>query len=211
LGDAVIINVDDSETRCRSISVVELTAAVNIQSTTIYQDRMDEIVFSSLAAEAADMFPCNPLGREPAVIRRDAYGAGDFGADRTRTQTDGTKIRYKHKGVDYSVLPAASIYAPISGTVRVGNCYRGNNFFKLVEILGVIYCCRILYVEPFLQVKNGATVKRGDLIGAAQAISKKYDGMHDHIHFEVAVLKDMTLGNEDIHINPDIFAPAWKL
>ena len=54
---------------------------------------------------------------------KDPTGNGWYGAKRG--------LR-KHKGVDYLCRPLESIYACISGKVRVGNVYVGISKFKLI-------------------------------------------------------------------------------
>lgn len=103
---------------------------------------------------------------------RDFTGNGWYGASR------GTR---KHKGVDYICDPGNPIHACISGKVRIGNVYITTSKFKLVEITGVIYRVKEMYVTPC--VKNGDYVTAGQIIGYSQNISLYHgNGMKNHCH-----------------------------
>lgn len=122
--------------------------------------------------------PTKPLFK----MRNDTRGDGHFGASRGRRV---------HNGLDLVVSPGSAVYSPIEGVV-VRRAYpygeRGRN--KKWE--GIVidgkgryegYEVKIFYIIPFM---IGHYVEAEDIIGKAQAISKKYSpDMIDHVHVEV--------------------------
>lgn len=108
----------------------------------------------------------------------DAWGSGDFGASRNG---------HHHQGLDLKVYGGMPIRAPFSGKIRVGYPYNDTAFYKLVEISDNIRKVKIMYVKPNLS--NGDRVKKGDIIGYAQEINKRYSSsMINHIHVEYRIL-----------------------
>jgi murein DD-endopeptidase MepM/ murein hydrolase activator NlpD len=114
-----------------------------------------------------------------ATIRNDGQGKGHFGASR------GSRV---HNGLDLLVKENQVIMSPIDGYVkRMAFPYDDDHRWQGVEIIGsgqhAQYAVKIFYFIPY---KIGWTVKAGQHIGKAQAISKKYSpAMKDHIHIEV--------------------------
>lgn len=114
---------------------------------------------------------------ECTVLRdEDLTGNGWYGAKRGKR---------KHEGVDYVVTPGEDIFAITSGTIRIGNVYRGSKQMKLIEITGPEYRVKQMYVNP--TVKNGDTVEAGQKIGTAQDVSKYHnsENMKPHVHISV--------------------------
>jgi murein DD-endopeptidase MepM/ murein hydrolase activator NlpD len=123
----------------------------------------------------------------------DAYGSGQFGAER-----DGGKR--KHHGVDYVATPGDWVEAPIAGVVtKYGYAYRKDSELRYVEIknaeTGMI--AKVLYVDA--TVADGSTVAAGEIIGTAQDLAERYPGgITNHVHVELinrqgAILDPATL------------------
>lgn len=94
----------------------------------------------------------NPTGL--GVCGCDPQGCGGFDASRVLYGQNIT-----HGGTDYTVVPGQDVVAVSSGTVRIGNVYRGNPEFKLVQILrsdGIVV--KQMYISP--SVVAGQTVTR---------------------------------------------------
>ncbi len=103
---------------------------------------------------------------------KDPTGNGWYGAKRG--------IR-KHKGVDYISNVGDPVYACITGRVRIGNVYKTTREFKLIEISGVEYRVKQMYVTPL--VNNKDIVREGEIIGYSQNISEYHGGkMKNHVH-----------------------------
>ncbi len=122
----------------------------------------------------------SPTGRLK-VRGQDEYGAGAYGAPRTR---NGKKR--KHPGVDLVIKPWKNIIAPGIGWVeRIGICYANDlRYHKMVLWLDE-YELRVnlLYVWPRL-LQTG-DFHRGDVIGIAEDLGARYPNIINHLHFEV--------------------------
>lgn len=116
----------------------------------------------------------NPTGR---TIRMDSKGSGKFNAPRGSGR--------KHDGIDLVVKPGQAILAPIDGIIsRRVTAYPNENYFG-VEIEGRRIIIMLLYLRPLKGI-IGSHVQKGDIIGNAQDISRRYnEGMTPHIHFRV--------------------------
>lgn len=112
------------------------------------------------------------------VMRRDALGNGAFGA-RRRAHT--------HQGLDLVARRGEPVYSPVDGTfVRRGKPYANDDRFSLVVLNGEGLEVKLMYVAPKDGLRPGDPVKRGEVIGTAQAVSDKYgDDMTDHVHVEL--------------------------
>jgi peptidoglycan LD-endopeptidase LytH len=114
----------------------------------------------------------------PARMRNDRAGLGHFGAPR------GGRL---HKGLDIIAAPGAVVRAPVDGVVtKVGFAYPGTWAFTYVEILhGGGDRVRVFYCGA-LPGLVGRSVRRGDVIGAAQNIAAHHGGgMVNHVHLEL--------------------------
>jgi murein DD-endopeptidase MepM/ murein hydrolase activator NlpD len=125
----------------------------------------------------------------PSVIRNDSGGDGHFGTSRNRDTGKGT-----HEGVDISAKLNQKVYAPIDGKiVRIAKPYADDSRFSGLLMEGLNgEEIKIFYINP---LKVGENINRGELIGTAQSISKKYNTVTDHIHVEYrqdGVLTDPT-------------------
>ncbi len=105
----------------------------------------------------------------------DVHGSGSFGAPRgSRT----------HKGDDYACPVGSSILAPINGKVtKIGYPYGDDLSFRYVEITVSELRYRVFYVEPIVEV--GDIVTRQDVIGHSQKLGDRYNGITEHVHFEI--------------------------
>ena len=127
------------------------------------------------------MFP-NRTGE----IRNDPGGMGFYGAPRKKI-VNGQLVRYKHKGTDYAVKPGDKVYMPLTGVIsRYAKPYVSGDYsgIELIARRGVF---NMFYMELFSELL-GKMVIQGTPIGIAQDISKKYDKVTPHIHFEVVSL-----------------------
>lgn len=108
---------------------------------------------------------------------QDGQGYGYYGASRS----GGTRT---HNGIDFVCRPGEAVYSPITGTVeRYANPYATDVRFGGILISGDGISVKLFYLSPTVPV--GTTVRRGQQIGVAQQISKKYPGITEHIHVEV--------------------------
>ncbi len=114
------------------------------------------------------------------VRGRDVYGRGSFGASR-----DGGRRR--HHGADFAAEPGADVLAPIAGEVTlVGAAYERTSGYNFVEIRDprLQLSARVFYVAPGVHV--GQSVAAGEVIGAAQDLSRRYPrGITNHVHVEL--------------------------
>ena len=122
----------------------------------------------------------NPTGKVTRTT--DAYGCGAFGADRDAGER-------RHEGVDYDSTPGQRVKAPISGFVtRIGYAYADDHLLQFVEITNpaLRYETRAFYVVPV--VHEGQPVRLGQTIGYALSLQKRYPGITNHVHLEIARL-----------------------
>lgn len=120
----------------------------------------------------------NPTGHAPRG--HDAFGDGWFHAAR-----DGGAR--EHEGVDYDARAGQAVVAPISGYVsRIGYAYPDNTALRYVEIENPALHveARVFYVDPSVEV--GQSVALGRPIGRAHTLQRRYPGITDHIHLEIA-------------------------
>jgi hypothetical protein len=129
----------------------------------------------------------NPTGL--GVRGCDQQGCGGF---------DATRVLYgqniSHGGTDYTAIPGQNVFAVSSGVVRIGNVYRNDPAFKLVQILradGAIV--KQMYISP--SVVNGQIVSMGQAIGTAQRLP--YANITQHIHVDIIINR--------VKVNPESF------
>lgn len=121
-------------------------------------------------------------------LRSDTQGAGHYGAPRGNRQ---------HQGVDVKVTEGEPVYAPMDGVItRVAYPYVGDYVYQglVLEGSGPFDGLQIkmFYVQP-IKTLIGQAVERGQIIGYAQSISKKYSPeMTDHVHAELRVEGQLT-------------------
>lgn len=129
-------------------------------------------------------------------IRSDSYGSGEYLAKR------GTRA---HEGIDFHCYqPGLSWFSDVVGVVdRLGFPYSRHSSkaeYRLIEIkIDALTKVKYMYIDPV--VKPGDFIKRGQLLGKVQNLSKRYPAddkhptpMSDHVHFEVII--------EGVHVDP---------
>ena len=105
----------------------------------------------------------------------DGHGCGHFGASR------GSR---KHNGIDLLCKPRTLVYSPIAGTVtKVGYPYGDDLSYRYVEISDRGYAFRVFYVSPM--VEKGQKVSKNTIIGEAQDLDARYQGISNHVHLEI--------------------------
>lgn len=123
-----------------------------------------------------------PIVQPYQKMRNDDRGDGYFGASRGRR---------RHNGLDIITTEGSAVYCPIAGVMkRMAYPYgtgRNNEQWEgcVIEGVGLYkgYEVKIFYMKPFMM---GEFVYPNDIVGKAQAISKKYSpAMIDHLHVEV--------------------------
>lgn len=115
----------------------------------------------------------NPTGLS---IRSDTAGHGYYKAKRGKRT---------HKGTDYLCVPGQAIYSPIAGKIIRKAYPYSDKSYEGVVIDGKFFTIKMFYFKPFVDL-IGKTVSRGEHIGTAQDISKRYPGpMQPHIHLQV--------------------------
>ena len=120
----------------------------------------------------------NPTGK--AIRATDAFGCGAFGSPRDADER-------KHEGVDYEAIPGQTVQAPMSGFVtRIGYAYSDDRFLRFVEITNpaLRYTSRVFYVLP--HVTEGQPVRLGQTVGWAMSLQRRYPGITNHVHLEIA-------------------------
>lgn len=105
----------------------------------------------------------------------DVHGSGEFNAPR------GSR---RHKGVDFAAYPGSFIHPAFGGTVtKIGWAYSGEDY-RYVEVEdGWGFKARYFYVSPM--VIKGQTVGTDDVLGMVQKLGTKFEGITEHVHFEV--------------------------
>ena len=109
-------------------------------------------------------------------VRMDPMGDGHFGMSR------GAK---KHNGVDFIATPGQAVFSPIDGkVVRKILAYENDSYYG-IEIEGKRATVSLLYLQPLRGIV-GSTIKKGEIVGTAQDISKRYNkSMIPHIHMRI--------------------------
>lgn len=117
----------------------------------------------------------------PLVRPRDPFGDGAFKARRD----GGTRL---HMGVDLCAWPRQVITAWTMGLrfMRTAAPYEDDPRFGGVLLqLGSGEEVKIFYVAPREDLRPGALLQTGDVIGHAQDLRIKYVGITPHVHVEV--------------------------
>ncbi len=109
----------------------------------------------------------------------DSYGSGAF---RARRKNKNGKI-YFHQGVDIKIKTGEKVYALMSGKfIRKTDPYGNGKYSGLLIVDKQGNTQKYFYVYPV--VKINSFIKKGDLIGFSQDISRNRK-MINHYHFEV--------------------------
>ena len=106
----------------------------------------------------------------------DAWGSGEYLASR------GDRV---HRGVDFVAVPGTFIYSDVVGTVtKIGYPYEDNMFYRYVQVLDTEgNQVRYFYLEPAVNV--GDEVTPDTILGAAQDLNPRYEGITNHVHLEI--------------------------
>ena len=115
-------------------------------------------------------------------IRNDSKGLGHHGAPRGHR---------KHDGVDLIVSPGQSILMPVDGIItRVSMPYKDDERWLGALIVNPRIEIKMWYFIPNLL---GMELKAGTVIGTAQDIGEKYEGVTPHIHLRICKIDPMLL------------------
>lgn len=116
----------------------------------------------------------------PLEVRVDIQGSGYFGDPRGGRD---------HQGVDFLCHEGQSVFSPINGTLqRIAYPYADDAQWKGCVIQGEGddegLEVKMFYMVPTNPIPR--QVRRGEVIGHCQAISKRYTPeMNDHLHVEI--------------------------
>lgn len=115
---------------------------------------------------------------EKGLTRKcDAKGCGYYGAPR------GSR---KHVGIDFVTDVGEKVFAPVSGKVTRHLYAASDLVHKGIEIVTGNEKHQIFYIKP--TVSPGSYVKKGQVIGTADDLSKKYgSAMTNHVHHEIEI------------------------
>ena len=128
----------------------------------------------------------NPTGGR---VRIDSLGDGRYGKSRGRRM---------HKGVDYECVPGQDVKMPVSGIItRIKRPY-ANSDLNGIEIKTPVMQVTIFYMEVYKDL-IGKKVFSGYVIGKAQDVSKRYDGMTPHVHLQIDSI-DPSIFIEDFNV-----------
>lgn len=136
----------------------------------------------------------NPI-KNGKIRKPDKWGNGNFGAPR------GSR---KHNGIDIVAINRQDVLSPVNGKViRKSFPYAKDLSYTGVLIEGTGnhagISVKIFYMTPLASVM-GSNVSAGDKIGAAQALTRKYPGITNHIHLEVR--------KNNLIVNPKTMLPG---
>lgn len=125
----------------------------------------------------------SPLVPDQTARGCDGDGCGHFGASR------GSRV---HQGLDIIIREGQQIMSPIDGeVVRFAFPYEDKSFSGLA-IGNKDYFIKIFYMAPTVQ--PGTSIKKGQVIGLAQNIQRRYGPeITPHVHIEVWDKSKMSL------------------
>lgn len=120
----------------------------------------------------------------------DSQGCGHYGASRA----GGSR---KHVGIDLcesdntSLKVGTEVQLGFTGeVVKVGWAYRDPTkaHLRYIAIKVQDFYVRVFYVEP--KIKVGDKIGKDDVIGTSLCLGEFYNGITEHVHFEVYHLKN---------------------
>jgi hypothetical protein len=116
-----------------------------------------------------------------SIRKYDKFGSGNFGASRD----GGTR---SHNGLDIETSHGEPVYSPISGKIKRKKYPYGDDLsYEGCIISGADewedYEVTIFYVKMELNAND--IVLPGKRIGVAQDLTKRFEGITNHIHIEV--------------------------
>lgn len=130
-----------------------------------------------LSAYRRSLKPLGPILARMRLRGQDQHGYGYFGASRS----GGSR---QHNGIDLVCTPGEAVFSPVAGTVqRYADPYGDGRYGGILIGAEGELSVKMFYLSPVVPV--GTKVRRGQQVGIAQAISKKYLGITEHIHVEV--------------------------
>ena len=125
----------------------------------------------------------NPTGYS---IRNDDGGLGHHGAPRGNR---------KHDGIDLICKPNQDILMPVDGiVVRTSLPYKNDPQWQGVYIYNQRIEIKMWYLYPKISLYH-KFLKAGTVIGKAQDISQKYEGVTPHIHLRICRVDPCLLFN----------------
>ena len=133
-------------------------------------------------------------------IRNDSKGLGHHGAPRGHRT---------HDGIDLRCEPGQSILMPVDGIlVRESLPYKDDLRWRGVYIFNSRIEIKMWYMCT--NYKFGKEYKAGSIIGAAQNIGEKYEGVTPHIHLRIVKCDPMLLFPEtDEELYEDVLKEAY--
>lgn len=133
------------------------------------------------------------------IRKSDLWGSGAFGASRGNRP---------HLGIDLIYSPDEQVRAPFKLKIdRVSFPYATSDYSGIAFTASsgdTMYDGRMWYFEPDINL-IGKTVRKGQVIGTAQQINKKYSGMINHLHLQLEKVNEQAT-QKDIIYNNKIFA-----
>jgi murein DD-endopeptidase MepM/ murein hydrolase activator NlpD len=93
----------------------------------------------------------------------------------------------RHAGADFDASSGQAVRAPMSGFVtKIGEAYADDGTFKFVEITNpaIHFVARVFYIQP--TIREGEAVRIGQPIGRARSLQRRYPGITNHVHLELA-------------------------
>jgi len=137
----------------------------------------------------------NPTG---LGIRNDSGGSGSHGSKR------GSRI---HNGVDFKCVKDQAILMPVDGLIsRESLPYKDDLKWRGVYIYNERIEIQMWYFIPFKSV-IGKIITVGQVIGYAQDIGEKYEGVTAHIHVRIIKIDPLLLFPET---DEEIYKRALK-
>lgn len=136
----------------------------------------------------------NPTGKG---MRNDSKGLGHHGAPRGHR---------KHNGVDLIVTPGQDILMPVDGIItRVSMPYADDERWLGAYIVNPRIEIKMWYFVPNLL---GMELNVGAVIGTAQDIGEKYEGVTPHIHLRIVKIDPLLLFS--IETDEELYKRAIK-
>lgn len=114
--------------------------------------------------------------QDTIILRHDAYGSGDFLAERSGSR--------RHNGIDLQARIGTAVYAARSGWVKEARFHKGmGNYVELTHRGG--YTTIYGHLSR-IAVKEGRFVRQGDKLGeVGKTGNANYRGIIPHLHLEV--------------------------
>ena len=122
----------------------------------------------------------------PPIRGQDNHGAGFYHASR------GDRL---HNGVDLSCPAGSELLCPIHGKItKLGYPYADHMEYRYIQVTMDDLDHRFFYVQPNPDLALGDIVRPMDVLGVVQDLTLIYEGITNHVHYEIKQGGD--------HINP---------